>query len=603
MATSYQRLLNDPKSSRPVGVPTLLPVPSQKERVYATAVIECDGDGETDQEFRIKWNPHAGMAHDIDVCRFEGATQVFGGSTFRSNAKYQANQFGGDLRGRLVAGSLKVTNISESANGRYVACYDRSGKDVQAFLGQEIVDGVNEKSHVVAAAVDEDVHLLYRPHSDDERTNWVHDPVEGPFEGTRTITNTSYPCAGVVTWRGNNAAGDVVTLTDTSGLYHQPGNAYSHYSAGTSYTLYDIGPQVNAMVGGSSQTVYNLNQFSNQSSLPLGPGQGHSCTMIGYDSAMFETHAGAQAGTGFVTDRFHYFRYNNSHLGTWSQGQPNGTLDIVIRSAHRFHSMIVKPAYMTPIGPTRSWQPWYSFSNIGFSGTYSGGNPSYNQNQSWSWVSSSLHAAGGYWQTSITTIAPGPDATSYPWGLKTWDAIEIRVSNYHVNEPHPNALWNNGNNPGSHYLEVLIPNVKTHYGPLYNSSMSSYHPVSWVSGSPQTSLVGGTSASHTLLGTQVQGTNQGTATTGTDQGDQISVSTAAGSVSHKKQRFLVTFCGVYEYSGGNVQEEAKTKALPSSEVLPLVQTKSTAFVTPRKESNQRLHSGRLTPFDTAYRGY
>ena len=554
MASAYERLLTDPKSGVPVGVPTFTPVDTRKTRVYATAVIECGGEGSTDEELRIQWNPHSGMANDVDVVRLVNASVVSGSVGLRSNSTFTASQFGSALRGRLVAARLDVSNISDAANGTYIACYDRSGGDIQSFNGQDIASRVNEKSSVTGAAGSEDVHLLYRPHSDDERTNWVSNVNEGPFEGIRTITSSTFPVAGVVTWRGNNAAGDDTVLANVQNTYYQGGSDYQLYNSGTSYTLYNSGTNYTLYDGtGGSFTGYTLGNPVQY--VVRFPGTANTAFPAIYEYPWGTLSYNNTQKTIWKNEYFDdVFQVTNQTSGnTWSYyaQEPSACLWIALREC----------VWGNPMS-----YPWHyvvSRCNIPHS--------------DWTYVAAIPGVQPGYWRYDFTAPV---QATGF--AAKYFNAIHFAQGDFNSGLPGYGtaSIWYGFPFSSSPNFRAKFE-MDAVYSGYISDGRSSITTQGHLVGSAISGIDRGNAVQGTNLGTQVNGTNQGTEVTGYNRGDSVDVGSATTTV-HKSQRFLLTFCGVYEYCGETVNESDKTTTPAARGPVPLRAWRSTAYSTPRK---------------------
>lgn len=585
MASAYERLLTDPKSSLPVGVPTFTPVDTRKTRVYSSCVIECGGGASTDQELRIQWNPHSAMANDVDVVRLVNATVVSGVAGLRSNSTYAASQFGNALRGRLVAARLDVSNISDAANGRYIACYDRSGGDISGFTGQDIASRVNEKSSVAAAAGSEDVHLLYRPHSDDERTNWVSNVNEGPFEGLRTISATTFPVAGVVTWRGNNAAGDYITLAGAESTYYQGGDSYTLYNSGSSYSLYTQGTGY-ALYDGTGGTIsgYSTGSAVNYVTSEYG---NTARSMVDTPDDMdndFNNGSGpvpvsSNAGLGRILSNLRYecILESGETLGVLRMLQNGGygssnTMSypvVYIQSDSRCKDVHLELEVVTSNGGYE-WHTIYDTEH-------------YATTSSWAAASGTFSSANGAYVFSATINGTAFIAPSSGWAGTMqpevgWNTVfrrmKVIMSNF-IDSPYHDA---------SNYVASLPIRVQYAYRDFYidQSTKKSYTSSSGnLIGNLVSGVDRGNAVSGTNIGDLVTGTDQGTEVNGYNRGNSTTIATSYSSV-HKPQRFLLTFCGVYEYSGESVNESDRSTTPAARGPVPLRAWRSTAYSTPRK---------------------
>ena len=238
MASRYERLLRNPKGDLLVGVPTLTPIPTQKQRLTAKFVVKCNST--STNELKVKWCPHAILCNDVDTVRIEGGVvdRHVGGVGIRGNSKYTNSQFLNDsVKSRLVAARLDVQAVGGQSNGTFYGGYGRDGRVVGTYSADDVTKLLNEKSSVAVPASGNEVHLMYRPSDEDEREEWVTDCRDGPLPN-QTITSTDYPARGIVIWKGN---GDAATTIEagSGGTYYEAGTARSDlYFSGSSYSLY-----------------------------------------------------------------------------------------------------------------------------------------------------------------------------------------------------------------------------------------------------------------------------------------------------------------------------------------------------------------------------
>ena len=239
--SGYQRLLNDPFSEPVSGVPNEFGMRTRKIRVRVREMVVADAN-----DVKFKCMPHAGVANDVDIVRIEGG-HVLGtaNSYLRTSSDYQNSDLSDSLRSRLVSARLRVTPTHATSNGTLYACSDPGREDIGGLTNEQIESRFSKGNMAVGRASEESMQILYRPTLDEEVEGWVTDATKAPYEFARDITATEYPCSHMITWSGNNAAGDqLVTGSGVTVEAYAPGSAFENlYQPGTSINVYhDINP-------------------------------------------------------------------------------------------------------------------------------------------------------------------------------------------------------------------------------------------------------------------------------------------------------------------------------------------------------------------------
>lgn len=232
--SGYQRLLDDPFSEPVSGVPNEFGERTRKIRVRVREMVVADAN-----DVKFKCMPHAGVANDVDVVRIEGG-HVLGtaNSHLRTSSDYQNSDFGDTLRGRLVSARLRVTPTDATSNGTLYACSDPGRDDISGLTNEEIERRFSTGNMAVGRASEETMVVHYRPTLDEEVEGWTIDATKGPYDFSREITATEYPCSHMITWSGNNAAGDVEVPSGVTNTAYAQGSPYNLYQEGTSQNVY-----------------------------------------------------------------------------------------------------------------------------------------------------------------------------------------------------------------------------------------------------------------------------------------------------------------------------------------------------------------------------
>ena len=267
---AYKRLLEDPVHGEVCGVPTLVGTKTRKVRVRATAVVESNGNS-----CKLLCMPHAGMASDVDVVRVapgDGTVVGNGGVSIRTNAEHINSEFlDGEVKGRLVAAKLCVSNISSQSNGVLYAACDQNRVDISGYEPVDIVTSIKEGNMVVASAQDEKVTVLYKPSKPEEIDEWVEDVQEGPYGGTRDINGNSYPASHIVIWQGNNNSADYERPSGEQLTAYEAGTNVTLYGAGTSRSdLYLAGPSVEKLNQSSTVKQLSGSYYANDNTIGEG---------------------------------------------------------------------------------------------------------------------------------------------------------------------------------------------------------------------------------------------------------------------------------------------------------------------------------------------
>ena len=564
MASRYERLLRNPKGDLLVGVPTLTPIPTQKQRLTAKFVVKCNST--STNELKVKWCPHAILCNDVDTVRIEGGVvdRHVGGVGIRGNSKYTNSQFLNDsVKARLVAARLDVQAVGGQSNGTFYGGYGRDGRVVGTYSADDVTKLLNEKSSVAVPASGNEVHLMYRPSDEDEREEWVTDCRDGPLPN-QTITSTDYPARGIVIWKGN---GDAATTIEagSGGTYYEAGTARSDlYFAGSSYSLYAGDGATISGFGQGNQVTYVTSEYGNTAR-----------SMVDTPSDMdndFNNGTGpvpvsSNAGLGRVLSNLRY----DCILESWSSvstlrmlanggfgGSSTMTYPVVyIQCDFRCKDVHIELEVVTSNG-TYEWHTLYDTEH-------------YATTNSWANASGVFSSANGAYVfsaqiTGKAFIAPSSGWTGTSQHEIGWNTVfrrmKVTMSNF-IDSPYHGY---------SNYVASLPIRVQYAYRDFY---INHYTKKSYQS------------ATGNLIGSTVTGIDRGNAVTGVNLGTQADVSTQGNAITvsgnavtvPRVQKFLVSITAVVEYCGTAVPTDHLSLAR-GAVPRPIDSYVGTAFSTP-----------------------
>lgn len=206
----YLQALLDPKHGPLVGIPTFVPINTQRQRVRAGGTISTDTGALT-----VLVNPRRMVANTtgpVRCVRTDGAFGFYWAENdvrFNVNSDYTADDFveyDGDLKARVVALQVTVKNVSDvgERHGMFYALQEPHHHNLDGKTSS-IVSGHADCK--IQSATDGDIYLLYRPCQPRETKDWQHSPYEYPDEDSSIALDNGptdpFPgCLGVW-WIGN----------------------------------------------------------------------------------------------------------------------------------------------------------------------------------------------------------------------------------------------------------------------------------------------------------------------------------------------------------------------------------------------------------------
>lgn len=182
MSGYYQALMN-PKSGPLVGIPTFVPLQTQRQRVRAVGSV-----GTSTGNITINVNPRLMVANNTSPVRYSPVDGISDGTTvsyIQNNAEHALGDFGdgSDLKARVVALKVSVKNTSSlnDRNGMFYALQERHHHNMAAQTSSTMA---SDASCIIQSATDGEITLLYRPVQPREVEEWQtsHDgyPDENP---------------------------------------------------------------------------------------------------------------------------------------------------------------------------------------------------------------------------------------------------------------------------------------------------------------------------------------------------------------------------------------------------------------------------------------
>lgn len=561
MASKYERQLRNPKGDYLVGVPTLTPIPTEKQRVTATAIVECNSTSVN--ELKFKWCPHAILCNDVDTIRLEGGTVLNGGAGIRGNAKYTNSQFLSDsVKSRLVAARLDVKAVGGQPNGTFRGGYGRDGRVVGTYTADDVTRLLNDKSSVVVPVKGNEVHLMYRPSDEVEREEWVRDCRDGPLPD-RTITSTDYPARGIVIWNGDGDAASTLEA-GTGGTYYEQGSTRTDlHTAGSAYTLYNgNGSTISAHAQGAQVTYVTSEHGNSLGTINNTPSDFHNT--FNHGSASVQNTTNTSLGQTISTIGYETIVDSSASLGTLRMlyngghhGASTFTIPaIYIDCNHRCKHIRVDFEVLTSSG-AYEWHTVYDTEALATSAHWSG--PHTGQ---WAWQ----HNCQITGRSFSTAVEP-----RIGWN-SIFRRVRINMRNF-IDGPYLSSLdVPPGVNPHDWFKATLPVRFYYQYKDMWLNHITkkSYNSA--------TGNLIGASVTGTDRGTAVTGVNLGTQTDVTTQGNAVTVSTSTVTVP-RKQRFVVTINAVVESCGTAVSADRLSQARGSIP-RPIDSYVGTAFATP-----------------------
>lgn len=541
--SGYQRLLNDPFSEPVSGVPNEFGERTRKIRVRVREMVVADAN-----DVKFKCMPHAGVANDVDVVRIEGG-HVLGtpNSYLRTSSDYANSDLSDSLRGRLVSARLRVTSTHAASNGTLYACSDPAREDIGGLTNEEIERRFSKGNMAVGRASEESMQILYRPTLEEEVEGWVTDATKAPYEFARDITATEYPCSHMITWSGNNAAGDqIITGSGVTVEAYAPGDSYQSYVAGAT----ENGYMVNGAPGRTQETVLKLSEM-------IGLGE------QGYDQFSYQSIADIHArqykilfGRGYVG----LVQWYNAAF-PWSTGTFTNNYRSNTSFGDDYHTMMITlnneaqwGDYSTTVGcewpyaqagtpGNYNYNVFNPTSGI-FQGPISGG---ITIDYGWQVPSSTCYPQSCMWYYLSSDVNAG----FQPAGTGNFTAgVKYECPEFRTFGPVKMIIWIGYNltNGGSGsfnqgFSNFTLEKICSPGSRLFHNAPA---PSAWG--------LGPVPNQHSLHYGQV--TTQGALTTGVNQGEPIEAFSAEAQTEAKPQKFWVEFDAVYELSGDEVITDA-----------------------------------------------
>jgi hypothetical protein len=184
MRTGYLQALMNPKTGPLVGIPTFIPIQTQRQRVRCVGSISTSTGS-----LSINVNPRRVVANDSFPVRY--LTQDGGNDAewanisgfLQTNAEHSQSDFGdgSDLKARVVALQITVKNVSSlnNRNGMFYAIQERHHHNLADKTSSDVASDAHCK---IQSATDGDVSLLYRPVQPREVEDWQHSAAGYPDE-------------------------------------------------------------------------------------------------------------------------------------------------------------------------------------------------------------------------------------------------------------------------------------------------------------------------------------------------------------------------------------------------------------------------------------
>jgi hypothetical protein len=209
MRTGYLQALMNPRTGPLVGIPTFIPIQTQRQRVRAVASLST-----TTGELTLNVNPRRFVSNTGAAVRYrtaDGGTDAewLAASSVNNNAEHSAGDFGNgsDLKARVVALSITVKNVSSlnNRNGMFYALQERHHHNL---AGRTSSDASSDAHCKIQSATDGDITLLYRPVQPREVEDWQHSgdgyPDEAPDVASDAGPHDTWPGFMGVWWKGSN---------------------------------------------------------------------------------------------------------------------------------------------------------------------------------------------------------------------------------------------------------------------------------------------------------------------------------------------------------------------------------------------------------------
>ena len=212
MRTGYLQALMNPKTGPLVGIPTFIPIQTQRQRVRAVGSVST-----TTGDLTVNVNPRRMVANDSGAVRYrtaDGGTDAdwLASAVIENNAEHGTADFGNgsDLKARVVALQVTVKNVSSlnNRNGMFYALQERHHHNL---AGRNSSSASSDAHCKIQSATDGDITLLYRPVQPREVEEWQlnasHYPDEGPPGFDIAIDAgplDTWPGFMGVWWKGSN---------------------------------------------------------------------------------------------------------------------------------------------------------------------------------------------------------------------------------------------------------------------------------------------------------------------------------------------------------------------------------------------------------------
>lgn len=209
--SGYLQALLDPKHGPLVGIPTFVPITTQRHRVRAGGTIST-----TTGALTVLVNPRRMVANTtgpVRCVRTDGALgeEWSDGVHFNSNVEYNEDPFvqwngSSGLKARVVALKFTVKNVSSvgDRNGMFYALQEPHHHNLDGKTSSIVSEHADCK---IQSATAGDIYLLYRPCQPRETKDWQHTARDYPDENQSIFLDNGpddpFPgCLGVW-WVGN----------------------------------------------------------------------------------------------------------------------------------------------------------------------------------------------------------------------------------------------------------------------------------------------------------------------------------------------------------------------------------------------------------------
>jgi len=209
MRTGYLQALMNPKTGPLVGIPTFIPIQTQRQRVRAVASMVT-----TTGSLTVNVNPRRMVANDGNPVRAvftDGASDASWGTpdySINNNAEHPSGDFGdgSDLKARVVALQITMKNVSSlnDRNGMFYAIQERHHHNL---AGKTSSDVANDAHCKIQSATDGDITLLYRPVQPREVEDWQHNGSGYPDETSSGSVDgplDQFPGFMAIYWKGSS---------------------------------------------------------------------------------------------------------------------------------------------------------------------------------------------------------------------------------------------------------------------------------------------------------------------------------------------------------------------------------------------------------------